>query len=69
MFGIMLTTWDTLNAHTPSIADCAERFGAKTFVWSESSTEYEKTAVMLRRISFEGNNYEDCGWAKKQIEV
>ena len=69
MFGIMLTTWHTLNKYTPSIVDCAECLGAKTFVWGDCCSEYERAAVMLRRISFEGNTYEDCGWTKKQIEV
>jgi hypothetical protein len=42
--------------------------GAKTFAWSLGRTK-EETASMLRRISFEGNTYADCGWSKEQIEM
>ena len=69
MFGIMLTTWHTLKSHIHSIYGCAKKCGAKDFVWGESSGLAEKTATLLRRVSFEGNNYEYSGWSKKQIEV
>ncbi len=69
MFGIMLTTWHTLKQHMPSILGCAKECGAKSFVWSEYSGLREETATLLRRVSFEGNAYTDCGWAKEQIEV
>lgn len=69
MFGIMLTTWDTLKDDMRSILGCAKKCGAKSFVWSEYSSLWEETATLLRRVSFEGNKYADCGWSKKQIEV
>ncbi len=69
MFGIMLTTWDTLKGKMQSILGCAKKCGAKSFVWSEYSRLHEETATLLRRVSFEGNTYSDCGWSKKQIEV
>lgn len=69
MFGVMLTTWHTLNAHMPSILGCAKKCGARSFIWSECSGLREETATLIRRVSFEGNNYSDCGWAKEQIEV
>lgn len=69
MFGIMLTTWHTLKGNMQSILGCAKKCGARSFVWSEYSGLREETATLLRRVSFEGNTYEDCGWSKEQIEV
>lgn len=66
--GIMLTTWHTLKDDMHGILGFAQTCGAKTFVWSVKRAR-EETASLLRRISFEGNTYEDCGWSKKQIEV
>ena len=69
LFGIMLTTWHTLKSNMQSILGCAKKCGAKSFVWSEYSGLREETATLLRRVSFEGNTYFDCGWSKEQIEV
>lgn len=69
LHGIMLTTWNTLRNQIHSILGCAKKCGASTFPWSEFSELREETATILRRISFEGNSYEDCGWLKKQVEV
>jgi len=69
MHGVMLTTWHVLKDHMPCILGCAKKCGAQSFVWSESSGLHEETATLLRRISFEGNTYADCGWSKAQIEV
>ena len=69
MFGLMLTTWHTLKYHMGSILGCAHDCGAVTFPWSEFSGSAEETATLLRRVSFEGNSYADCGWSKEQIEV
>lgn len=67
-FGIMLTTWASLKDQLVQILNCAHLCGAKTFYWSSCSGLYEETAVMLRRISFEGNTYEESGCTRKQIE-
>jgi hypothetical protein len=69
LFGIMLTTWDTLKEHMISILGCAKKCGAKSFVWSEYSGLHEETATLLRRVSFDGNTYEDSGWSKYQINI
>lgn len=69
LFGVMLTTWDALKNKISCILDCAKKCGATSFVWSAFSSATEETATLLRRISFEGNTYENCGWAKKQVEV
>ena len=53
----------------PSILGCAKKFGAVTFTWSEFSGLHEETATLMRRISFEGDNYANSGWSEKQIEV
>lgn len=69
MFGIMLTTWHILKDNFPNVLGCAKELGAKGFAWSEFSSNYEETATLLRRVSFEGNTYSDAGWSKEQIEV
>ena len=69
MFGVMMTTWHTLKQYMPSILGCAKEMGVKTFPWTESSRLREETATLMRRVSFEGNTYADCGWSKTQIEV
>lgn len=66
--GIMLTTWHTLKDQMSGILGCAKKCGARTFVWSVDRNN-EETATLLRRVSFEGNTYEDAGWSKKQIEI
>jgi hypothetical protein len=40
-----------------------------TFPWGRYSGDSEHTATLLRRVSFEGNTYADCGWSKEQIET
>ncbi len=69
MSGIMLTTWHTLKDHMTSLLGCAKKCGAETFSWSSMSGASEETATLLRRVSFEGNSYEDSGWSKKQIVI
>lgn len=69
LFGILLTTWHTLKTQMPGILGCAKKCGAVTFPWSEFGGSPEETATLLRRVSFEGNAYADCGWSKEQIEV
>ncbi len=69
MFGLMLTTWHTLQTNMQTVLDCAKACGAATFVWSESSDRFIETATLLRRLSFEGNDYASTGWSKTQITV
>lgn len=69
MFGVMMTTWQTLQKNTPAILGCAKKCGANSFVWSEIGGLREETATLLRRVSFEGNSYTDCGWSKEQVEI
>lgn len=69
MFGIMMTTWHTLSEYMGSILGCALKFGAASFVWDKNSDLNTKTAVLLRRVSFEGNNYHSSGFSKNQIEI
>lgn len=68
MFGIMLTTWHTLQQEMHGILGCAKKCGAVTYPWSRFSGLLEETATLLRAVSFERNNYTDCGWSKYQIE-
>lgn len=69
LFGIMMTTWHTLKTDAAGIYGCAESFGASTFRWSCHSRPRMNTAAILRRISFEGNTYAQCGWSETQIDV
>lgn len=68
LFGVMMTTWHTLGERMYAVLGCARACGAAAFPWSEFSGLREETATLLRRISFEGNSYADCGWKKEQIE-
>jgi len=65
----MMTTWQALKEQMACILTCAKECGASTFPWSSFSGPREETATILRKISFEGNSYEECGWSKTQIEV
>lgn len=71
--GVMLTLWHTLKYQMRGILRCAHEFGAQTFPWSEESggpdAPAPETASLLRRLSFEGNSYEECGWSQQQIDV
>lgn len=69
MHGVMLTTWHTLKERMYSILGCAKKCGAVSFVWSAGSISRLETAALMRRVSFEGNAYPDCGWAKEQIDI
>lgn len=69
MFGIMLTTWHTLFEWMHTVLDCAKECGAVTYPWTACSPPRAETATLLRAVSFEGNNYEDSGWIKNQIQV
>lgn len=67
LFGLMFTTWHTLEQYMPSILACAKRCGAVSFVWNDSSSSLEQTASLLRRVAFEGNTYEETGWVRNQL--
>ncbi|MBQ8742624.1 MAG: family 20 glycosylhydrolase [Clostridia bacterium] len=69
LFGVMLTTWHILRDRMPGIIGFAKRCNASLFTWAELSGDHEMTATALRRVSFEGNSYEDYGWSKRQIET
>ncbi len=68
LFGLMLTTWHTLQSQMSGILFCAHKYGASTFPWTANSSERMETAALMRRVSFEGNSYADSGWSKEQIE-
>lgn len=69
LFGIMQTTWHTLSLTSPGyIVDCAKKCGTHTFGWSQNCGSYDEIAVLMRRVSFEGNTYESAGWLRNQIE-
>lgn len=69
LFGIMVTTWHTLRGEMYGITEAAKKFGAVFFPWSVNSGLLELPATLFRRLSFEGNNYEQSGWLKNQINM
>lgn len=69
-FGIMMTTWHTLETKMPSVLGCAKRCGVTTHPWSyisSAKTFGKETAAMMRRISFEGNDYKSAGWIERDM--
>lgn len=69
LFGIMFTTWHTLRDKMRSVVNCAHKLGASMYDWTGKETYRSQTAVMFRKVSFEGNDYKSSGWAVKQIEI
>lgn len=67
--GAMLTTWHMLSSRANSILIFAIKAGAVTFPWTSVSEPTEETSTLLRKISFEGNDYHSAGWKREQIEV
>lgn len=70
LHAVMLTTWHRLKDNMYSIYACAKKMGAATFPSSIDNRHHHhtETATLLRRVSFEGNTYEECGWSKTQID-
>ena len=69
-FGIMMTTWHTLELKMPSVLGCAKKCGATTHNWSHISsaaTYAKETAALMRRVSFEGNDFKAAGWTARDI--
>lgn len=69
-FGIMMTTWHTLELKMPSVLGCAKKCGATTHTWSHisSAKNYGKeTAALWRRVAFEGNDFKSSGWIERDI--
>ena len=69
-FGVMMTTWHTLELKMPSILGCAKRCGAVTHTWGHISSAVsfgKETAAMMRRVSFEGNDFKSAGWIERDI--
>ncbi len=72
LFGVMLTTWHTLNWHTPSILRFARLCGAHKTPWSDISGSNEETSTLLRKVSVSlepKDGYLDAGWCEKQIAI
>lgn len=69
-FGIMMTTWHTLELKMPSVLGCAKKCGATTHTWSHISsakTYGKETAALWRRVAFEGNDFKSSGWTERDI--
>ncbi len=68
-FGIMQTTWHTLNTDLPSILEIAKQLGVASFAWGDFCGVKTKMATIMRRVNFEGKKYEDYGFSKEQIKI
>ena len=61
LYGIMMTTWHMMNRKMRSVLSCAKKC-------TELSVDHGLGAEgLFRRISFEGNTYEQCGWCESQL--
>ena len=69
LFALMLTTWHTVAQNAEKILMVAHSMGAKTFYFSDFAEPRAEMATLLRRVSFEGNDYESSGWVKSQFDV
>lgn len=69
MYGIMVTTWHTVRGEMYGVTEAAKKFGAEFFDWADNSGLLELPATIFRKISFEGNNYEQSGWLKNQVNM
>lgn len=69
MYGIMMTTWHVLCNETPQIVELARYLNISLFPWERSCKPFYVASSILRRVSFDGCNYEQAGWKQKQIEV
>lgn len=69
MFGIMVTTWHTVRGEMYGITEAAKKFGATFFDWTDNSGLLELPATIFRKLSFEGNCYEQSGWLKNQVNM
>ena len=65
----MLTTWHTLKNEYTGLLECSKALGASTVPWAEYSPIGMQLATILRKVSFEGNTFEDSGWSKHEIEI
>ena len=69
LFGIMDTTWHTLNREMYGILRLARYLGAAKAPWSDRSGPREETATLLRKLTFEPYGYEESGWMTHQITL
>ena len=69
LFGIMDTTWHTLNRELYNILPLARYLGAAKAPWSDRSGPREETATLLRKLTFEPHGYEESGWMTHQITL
>ena len=69
LFGIMLTTWHTLNEKFFNIMWCSSGLGANEFSWSKSSAHTMMAGKLLRIVNFEEDviPYEHAGSVINQI--
>ena len=67
-YGLMMTTWHTLNTGVQAILHCARRCGFPEAPWSSYAGHRRlEVAVLLRKLSPEGLSYADFGFHTTQI--
>lgn len=69
MYGVLMTTWHTLCNETPALISFARYLNITLFPWEGSCKPFYVASSILRRVSFDGCNYEQTGWKQRQIEV
>jgi len=69
LFGVMITTWNSMSFFAPNLIPFARRCGAAKAPWSDVSNPPEEAATLLRKLTFEPCRYEDLGWVDKQIVI
>lgn len=69
MYGVLMTTWHTLNYETPALISFARYLNVSLFPWENSCKPFYIASSILRRVSFDGCSYEQAGWKQQQIEV
>ena len=71
LMGVMETTWDSLlkNRGAQKIFFVGmSAFGDEKFKnWT--NTEADRMCSIFRRVSQKGQEYKDCGWSEKQVEM
>ena len=67
LFGVMLTTWHTLNGSQFGILRFAQNYGLSPSPYTPICNKLTETATLLRKLSFGPITYEQAGWKNRQL--
>lgn len=68
LFGIMLTTWNTLRFRMHTLYYLAKLAGASFPTWCQHGTNQTVIAALLRKMTIDFATYEAAGWIEDQLE-